>query len=246
MITLSGYPATALSHSLADAKKAGVVMVLGAQTEQPTGYPGFAAAIGGQPTYELMGKIDAYQFMRASRCSGAVDIVTLAAYPVIQAGDAVFKTTVAKYCPECKVSTTALQASDIGTAAATNAIISELQANPSIRYLRVDIGSVASGLSAALNQAGLHHIKIFGDVPDDTAIAALRGKANAWWINYSSALFAYALVNAGLRAMQSRAPLPDTGTFPLALLTPENVPSGTLPVVPADYQQLFKQLWLGH
>jgi hypothetical protein len=39
--------------------------------------------------------------------------------------------------------------------------------------------------------------------------------------------------------------VPDTGTFPLALLTPGNVPTGPLPVVPADYQQLFKQLWVG-
>jgi ABC-type sugar transport system substrate-binding protein len=245
MITLSGYPAAALSHSLADAKKAGVVVVLGAQTEQPTDYPGFAAAVGGQPTYELMGRIDAYEFMRASRCSGAVDVVTLAGYPVLQAGDAAFTATVSKYCPACKVSVTPLQAADIGTAAGTNAIVSQLQSDPSIGYVRIDIGSVASGLSAALNQTGLQGIKIFGDVPDEAAIASLRGNSSAWWVNYSSTLFGYALIDAGLRAMQSRAAVPDTGAFPLALLTPSNVPSGPLPVIPADYQQLFKQLWVG-
>ena len=245
MITLSGYPAATLSHSLADAKKAGVVVVLGAQTEQPTGYPGFAAAVGGQPTYELMGRIDAYEFMRASRCSGAVDVVTLAGYPVLQAGDATFAATVAKYCPACKVSTTTLQAADIGTAAGTSAITSQLQSDPSIGYVRIDIGSVASGLSAALNQAGLHSVKIFGDVPDNAAIASLRGDSASWWVNYSSPLFGYALIDAGLRAIQSRAAVPDTGAFPLALLTPGNVPSGSLPVVPADYQQLFRQLWVG-
>jgi hypothetical protein len=111
--------------------------------------------------------------------------------------------------------------------------------------VRIDIGSASSGLSGALNRAGLRGIKIFADVPDDAAIASPRGNSASWWVDYPSPLFAYALIDAGLRAMQSRAAVPALSP-PARAAHPDNGPRETLPVVPADYQQLFRQLWLGH
>jgi hypothetical protein len=48
-----------------------------------------------------------------------------------------------------------------------------------------------------------------------------------------------------LRAIEAKQPVSDTGGYPLAVLTPQNVPGGTgIPVLPADYQNEFKKLWL--
>lgn len=242
IITVSGYPVAALTEPLEAAKKAGIVVVMGAQTDTPTGYPGFAAATGGKSAYETMGRIDAFEFMRASNCTGSVDIMSLGNYPVVAAGDSSFKATVSQYCPACEITSTSIQAKDIGTAAATGAVVSSLQANPGVSYIRVDIGSMATGLSAAMAQVG-RKVTIFGDVPDAAAIAALRNKTNAWWVNFGSGLFAYALFDAGLRATESKGPVTDNGSFPLAVLSPGNVPAGTLPTVPSNYPDLFAKLW---
>jgi hypothetical protein len=38
--------------------------------------------------------------------------------------------------------------------------------------------------------------------------------------------------------------IPDAGDYPLGVLTPQNVPSGTgLPVEPADFRDEFLKLW---
>jgi ABC-type sugar transport system substrate-binding protein len=243
IITVSGYPVAALTKPLADAKAAGVVVVMGAQTDTPTGYPGFAATTGGKSAYEMMGRIDAFEFMRTSKCAGAVEVLSLANYPVVASGDSAFKSSVGQYCPQCKITSTSIQAKDIGTAAATGAVVSSLQARPDVDYLRVDIGSMATGLSVALNQAGRNNVTIFGDVPDPAAISALRAHTNAWWVNFGSGLFAYALFDAGLRALGTKQPVVDNGSFPLAVLTAQNVPSEALPIVPANYPDLFAKLW---
>ena len=47
-----------------------------------------------------------------------------------------------------------------------------------------------------------------------------------------------------LRAMEAKKPISDTGGYPLAVLTSQNVSSGTsIPVYPADYQSEFEKLW---
>jgi ABC-type sugar transport system substrate-binding protein len=77
-------------------------------------------------------------------------------------------------CPDCKVTYNEIQPKDLGSPAATNAMVSKLQADPSIKYAYTIIGNVAAGLTTALSQANITGVKIFGQVPDENAIKALR------------------------------------------------------------------------
>lgn len=47
-----------------------------------------------------------------------------------------------------------------------------------------------------------------------------------------------------LRVMPAKHPISDTGGYPLAILTPQNVGTGTgIPVLPTNYQSEFEKLW---
>lgn len=243
MITLSGFPLATIANPVAAAKKAGIVVVLADVADEPTGYPGFAAVVEGGAVYNKVGELNAYQFMHDSGCRGNVAIFSLP-YPILTVGTNAFTETVQQHCPACKVSVSELQDSDVGTAAATTAIITKLQSDPATTYVYGVIGSVVSGLTAALRQSGLSGITVFGADPDTDAIAAIRNGTNKWWVQYGLQFNGWSMIDAGLRAMQTHKPVPDNGEYPLGLLTKESTPAGSsLPVIPANYQQEFQALW---
>jgi ABC-type sugar transport system substrate-binding protein len=165
-------------------------------------------------------------------------------YPILTVGTNAFTETVHQHCPACTVSISELQDSDVGTAAATSEIVTKLQSDPATTYVYGVIGSVVSGLTAALSQSGLSGITVFGADPDTDAVAAIRNGTNKWWVQYGLQFNGWSMIDAGLRAMQTHKPVPDSGDYPLGLLTKESTPAGTsLPVVPANYQQQFEALW---
>jgi ribose transport system substrate-binding protein len=243
MITLSGFPLAAIAKPVTDAKKAGIVVVLADVTDQPVGYPGFAAVVEGGAVYDKVGELNAYQFMRESNCQGNVAIFSLP-YPILKYGTDAFTKTVQQHCPACRVSSNDLQVQDVGTSAATSAIVTKLQSDPATKYVYSVIGNVATGLAAALRQAGLSGITIFGADPDQDSVTAVRDGSSGWWVQYGGQLNGWAEIDAGLRAMETHKPVPDSGDYPLGLLTKETTPAGvSLPVIPATYAQDFETLW---
>jgi ABC-type sugar transport system substrate-binding protein len=245
MITLLGWPVADLKGPLAAAKKAGIVVVFGDVSDAAQSDPGLAAVTGGVPTYTLIGELNAYEFMRDSGCKGSAALFNLSAYPILKIGADAFISTVKAHCPACSVGYGEIQPTDIGTPAATQAIVSKIQSNPSINYVGVTLGDMAIGLSAALKQAGITNVKIFGSDPVAEGIAALRDGTNSWWVEESPQINGVVLFDAGLRAMESGTIAnPNNGNFPLYVLTPKNVPSGSsIPVAPQDYLKEFESLW---
>jgi ABC-type sugar transport system substrate-binding protein len=243
-ITVSGWPPAALQRPLADAKAAGIVVGLSSVSDLATSYPGYASNTNGAATAKEIGQLNAYMFMRDSDCKGSVAIFNLP-FPILVIATSAFQATVKAHCPDCTVSYSEVQSSDIGTPALPSAVVSKLQSSPSTKYIYTIIGNVADGLAQAFTQAGLSGVKIFGQVPDATSIAALRNGTNAWWIDQNSLLNGWTEMDGILRAIEAKQPISDTGGYPLAVLTPQNVPGGTgIPVLPADYQNEFKKLWL--
>jgi ABC-type sugar transport system substrate-binding protein len=243
-ITEAGWPVAALQKPLADARAAGVVVSISSVPDPATSYPGYAANTNGAATAREIGQLNAYLFMRDSGCKGSAAIFSLP-FPILKVGTDSFQATVKAHCPDCTVSYNELQSSDIGTPALASAVVSKLQSSPGTKYVYAIIGNVADGLAQAFTQAGITGVKIFGQVPDDASIAALRNGTNAWWVDQSSLINGWTELDGALRAMQARHPISDTGGYPLAVLTPKNVPAGTgVPVLPADYQSEFEKLWL--
>jgi ABC-type sugar transport system substrate-binding protein len=243
-ITVAGWPPAALERPLAAAKAAGIAVGLSSVSDPASSYPGYASNTNGAATAKQIGQLNAYMFMRDSGCKGSVAIFNLP-FPILKIATSEFQATVRAHCPDCTVSYNEVQSSDIGTPALPSAVVSKLQSSPSTKYVYAIIGNVADGLAPALSQASIAGVKIFGQVPDATSIAALRNGTNAWWIDQNSLIDGWTEMDGLLRAMQAKKTISDTGGYPLAILTPQNVPGGTgIPVEPANYQDEFKKLWL--
>ena len=239
----SGFPAAALQKPLADAAAAGIVVQLSSVTDQANEYPGLAATANGVAVAEQLGEIHAHMVMRDSECQGHVAVFSLP-FPILTVVTDRFEAVLDAECPECEVSYTEIQPTDLGSPAATNAVVSALQADPSVKYAFTIIGNVAVGVATALDQAGISDVQIFGQVPDENAIAALQDGTNAWWLTQASQINGWLELDAVVRAIEDEAPVNTTGN-PIGVLTPENVPQGTsdVPVFPDDYEDLFLEIW---
>jgi substrate-binding family protein len=240
----AGWPPAAIGKPTADGKSAGVLIEIDSVSDPAISNPGYGANENGAATAKQIGEMNAYMFMRDSGCKGSVAIFNLP-FPILKVGTDSFTATVKAHCPDCKVSYNEAQSKDIGTPALSNAVVSKLQSSPSTKYVYAIIGNIADGLPSAFAQAGLSGIKIFGQVPDETSIANLRNGTNAWWVNQNSLMNGWTEMDVILRVLDTGTPVTDQGGYPLAILTPANVPSGTaVPVIPTDYQEEFKKLWL--
>jgi ABC-type sugar transport system substrate-binding protein len=243
-IVLSGWPPAEVERPLAAAKAAGVLVGLNSVSDLATSLPGYASNTNGAATSKEIGQVNAYMFLRDSGCKGSVAIFNLP-FPILTISTNEFQATVKAHCPSCTVSYNEVQSSDIGTPALPSAVVSKLQSSPSTKYVYAIIGNVADGLAPALTQAGITGVKIFGQVPDATSISALRNGTNAWWIDQSSLMNGWTALDGILRVLQAKHPISDTGGYPLAVLTQQNVPAGAgIPVLPANYQSEFEKLWL--
>ena len=239
----AGFPAAALQKPLADAKAAGIVAVLSSVTDEANEFPGLAATINGSAVSKLIGTVHANLVMADSGCDAKVAIFSLP-FPILKVATDEFQAVLASECPKCEVSYNEIQPQDIGSPSATNAIVSALQADPDIKYVYTIIGNVAVGLTAALDQANIEGIKIFGQVPDENSIKALQDGTNAWWLTQSSLINGYMELDGVLRALEAKAPFVGQQN-PIGVLTPDNVPKGStaVPAYPENYPELFKQLW---
>lgn len=242
VIVADGNPLAAVQQSVNDAKKAGIVVVLGAVLDKPQSFPGFAAGENGGPVYKKMGELQANLFLRDSHCSGGVAIFNLD-YPVLDAEADAFQAVVKAKCPKCEMTSNSIPGGDIGAPAGINRIVSVLQSHPNIKYVYSAIAPIAGGLVPALDGAGIQGIKIFGQTPDEQAIAALKQGTNAWWVTQSSDIDPWMTTYAALRAIEAKQPIELTDN-PVGILTPDNVPKDATqaPTYPANYDALFRQL----
>jgi ABC-type sugar transport system substrate-binding protein len=242
-IVLSGWPVASIARPIAAAKKAGIVVGLSSILDQPISNPGYAALSNAGPTVAIIGTLEANWFMADSKCTGSVALFSIP-FPIVAYSFKVFADVVRAKCPDCTVTTSTIQTSDIGTPAATTSMVSTLQSNPKIKYAVPAIANLASGLPTALGQAGITGVKILGSVPDATAINALQKGTNAMWVDQSSLIQGWTELNAVLWAIETGKTVTDTGGYPLAMLTHADVPPGSgIPVYPADYAAEFEKLW---
>ena len=241
-IISAGVPAAAYQQQIADAKKAGIAVIIANTLETPTDTTGFAAATGGKTTYEISANLQANKVMSDSNCDAKVAVFTLD-YPILKFGDDLFKKTVEDACDKCKVETTIIQNKDIGSPAATQQMVAKLQADPSIKYAYTELGSLAAGLPQALKTAGLDDVKIFGLTPDANSFKSLREGTNSWWVNMNPLAQGYDNIDAAVRLLATGKPVTDPGGYPFALITSGKVPDGDAPLVPENLGDLYYKSW---
>jgi len=243
VIATDGWPIAAIQQSVDAAKKAGIMVALGAVTDVPRDATGFAAAISGTSSFQRTADIQANWVAKDSKCTGHVAQFGLP-YEVLQVQNTQFEKTLKTVCPDCKTSYTELQNADIGTPAATNAMVSAVQADPSIKYVGVPIGGLAAGLQPAFAQAGITGVKIFGAAPATAEYEAMKRGDGSMWVASSAAMAGWVLLDAMLRVFDTGQAFPGF-VQPNVMLTSDNIPADATEntAYPTDYQQEFKALW---
>ncbi len=138
-----------------------------------------------------------------------------------------------------------IQPTDLGSPAAVNAIVSAVQADPDINTVVVTLGGLATGLDAALKQAGRTDVKIIGQVPDDASFQSLKAGTSSMWVNYGPLYNSFALLDVVLRAIESEQAVSGL-PYAVSVMTADKLPSdyeeGAL-IYPENYADDFAKLW---
>ncbi|MCE0763549.1 substrate-binding domain-containing protein [Pseudonocardia kujensis] len=242
-IMTNGLPAASFQKQIDDAKAAGITFVLTSVSDPPVSVPGLGGVGNATETAKVISRIHANMALSTSGRTAKTVIFSLD-YPILDVSEDEYAKVMSEACPACTTEVVKIQPKDIGTPAATSQMVSKLEADPSTKYAYTMIGDIASGLAQALKPAGLDDVRIFGQVPNESSIAALRDGTNAWWVNQSSRINGYDMMDMAARISVTGRVQSDPGGYPLALLTKDNVPPGTAaPVIPENVLDLYEQTW---
>jgi ABC-type sugar transport system substrate-binding protein len=241
IVIVDGLPTAALQGPIKAAKEKGVLLMLGSITEAPQSIPGFGATPLGGDLYVKMGELAAYAFMQATNCQGKTAAFGLPVEAMQTLADSMGD-VLQQECEDCAYSYSDIPFSDIGSPAATNAVVSKLQSDPSINFAFFTIGDLAVGIEPALKQAGID-AKIGGAIPVPSNLAALKKGENSFWLGVPQGMTAWINFDTALRAMDSGQPTVGDH-YPVPVFTPDNIEStDPIPVYPKDYEEQFKALW---
>ena len=121
-------------------------------------------------------------------------------------------------CEDCDYSYTDIQFADIGSPAATNAVVSKLQSDPSIKFAYFTLGDLAVGLGPALTQAGSTCRSAARSRTRRTSQTLKKGE-NAFWLGFPQGTSAWTILDTAAagprhRRAHRREPLPGPGVHP--------------------------------
>jgi ribose transport system substrate-binding protein len=178
--------------------------------------------------------------------SAKVLMVTVSAYPTLVGYVQGYNAEIAKVCPKCTTHLLDISYPDVSAGNSPNDIVSYLRANPSTKYVVLNLdSSVGVGLPAAIAAAGLTGIKTIGTGPDSTILQYVKdGQQDA------TIPFPYyeelggAMIDGLLRAMTNQPAINGTTlSLPLWIVTKNNIPSTQIFPIVANSQQQFYKLW---
>lgn len=150
-----------------------------------------------------------------------------------------------KECAECSYDVLGVGIPELRSGAYTGQVVSQIQRNPDTNVVVADSHSLSEGLRAALDQAGLNKVAIYGLNPEKSQIAQLQAGDAGAWVAQPYVVKGWIVADQIARAVVGD----DTDLWneeTLAyVLTASNVdgvdPAG--PQFPAGYETMFKNLW---
>jgi ABC-type sugar transport system substrate-binding protein len=242
VVVLDGLPTAALQAPIQAAKDNGVLLLIASINEVPQSVPGFGGTPYGGDMSPNLGELGAYAFMQATDCQGTVANFEISGYPAQEAIGDSLEEVLARECEDCSYSSTGINQTDIGSPAATNAVVSKLQSDPSIDFAFFTFGDLAVGLGPALTQAGID-VQIGGAYPNTQNLEAMQKAGNGFWLGVPEETNAYVIVDTAARALDSGQPVVDS-YYPIPVYTPDNLETtDEVPAYPTDIAEQYKELW---
>jgi ribose transport system substrate-binding protein len=158
------------------------------------------------------------------------------------------KEVMAANCPKCTLSRINISYNDLTNGTYIKDIVSYLQAHPQVNYVATALGLFASGLTPALNQAGIPVPKIIGSSPSAANFTDLQHGLKQEWLTVPGETLGWMWTDELARYfVGDNYNIWNTTAYePQWLVTTSNVSQlGNVNgvVFPANYQSLFEKLW---
>lgn len=201
--------------------------------------------VQGEADYVANGALAANWVLAEGGDKANVLAVTSSAFPVVGARAQGFQDELAEICPGCKVKVMEASPADIGGVLPTN-IVGTLQANPDIEYIQLGVGDMATGLTSALESAGLgDKINIIlADMNPALHQDIERGSALKASIMMEAVDMMWQSLDILLRVFTDQSVTADEKPAQMWIVTQKTVSSFDEPFpIVADYQAQYKKLW---
>jgi ribose transport system substrate-binding protein len=246
-IAVSGQTAAVLGPALDAAKAANIPVIEMFSTDEVGGATnGIYANIGSPQFSRRSSGIIADFVISDSGGDANVLFVNVPDFAILKiVGDEVTK-VIGQKCGTCRLENLDMSITDMAAGGTASAVVSRLQADPTIDYVQVSIGDLATGLPEALQGAGLaDRVKIVGAVPNTEQLQSLIDGGSAAYTVFGRPEAGWQAVDAMARLSVGADPAAEHDLLPLWLLTPKTVPNPAQDYAgTADYEAQFKKLWL--
>lgn len=243
-VSLTGTSPALWSSVLPEYKQAGVPIIPASvgpiQVRAPV-----AATVDGLGAYTIPAKAIADWFIAQSSASGHVLLVDIPSFPVLQETATAVSAEIAAQCPNCKVSDFDATIAQVDANGVVSAVVSQLQRDPSIKYVISADGVFISGLASAAKAAGITGLQIgstIGGIVNEQDILAGSESATLPW---PGVVEGWVIIDAAARVSEDMSVPDGDDNQPIQLLVKGNftTPQESL-LQPADYPAQFEKLWL--
>lgn len=243
-VSLTGTSPALWSGVLPEYKQAGIPIIPASvgpiQVQAPV-----AATVDGLGAYTVPAKAIADWFIAQSNASGHVLLIDIPSFPVLKETATAVSAEIAAQCPNCKVSDFDATIAQVDANGVVSAAVSQLQRDPSIKYVISTDGVFISGLASAAKAAGVSGLQIgstIGGITNEQDILAGSESATLPW---PGVVEGWDIIDAAARVSEGMSVPDGDGNTAIQLLVKGNftTPQESL-LAPADYPAEFEKLWL--
>ena len=243
-VSLTGTSPALWSGVLPEYKQAGIPIIPASvgpiQVQAPV-----AATVDGAGAYTVPAKAIADWFIAQSNASGHVLLIDIPSFPVLKETATAVSAEIAAQCPNCKVSDFDATIAQVDANGVVSAAVSQLQRDPSIKYVISTDGVFISGLASAAKAAGISGLQIgstIGGITNEQDILAGSESATLPW---PGVIEGWDIIDAAARVSEGMSVPDGDGNTAIQLLVKGNftTPQESL-LAPADYPAQFEKLWL--
>lgn len=155
------------------------------------------------------------------------------------------KSTLDADCPDCTYDLVDVPLADVLAGTHVQKVVSYIQRHPDVNALVANSGLTGAGLEAALAQAGLNQVKVYGFAGSSAQLEAFKDGTPGAWVFYPFHEWGWEVADQIARVNGGDDPVPADAATMLQVVTASNVDDvdPDLPDFPENYTDAYKKLW---
>jgi ribose transport system substrate-binding protein len=228
--------------TIAKYKKAGVPIIVDALGPYKS-TPLILGNSGGTASFALAAKVIAAWFVANSDGKGKAVVTSIPGFTSLLAWNQAFSKEVSALCSGCTITPVTESVAQAIGGDTSQLVVSALRRNPQDTYAIFDDGNFATGITSALNTAGLSKIKVAGSDGLAEQFDDLRAGTEDAWTGQNQLMFGYGTVDYAVRWVEKVPQTTNNDAVPTELLTHSNAGKGDFFVTPTNGLQEYEKLW---